>query len=88
MNNYKEDKVWVGALARTNTALKLYFRAAVSVSRGKHDWCKFGRGLNDASFYFAPRDLSRSVIIVKTSFEARPTDEACLSVERLRDFLF
>lgn len=63
-------------------------RAAVNVSsRGKHDWCKFRRGLNDASFYFAPRDLSRSVIIVKTSFEARPTDETCFPpVERLRDF--
>ena len=27
----------------------------LSADRGKHDWCKFHQGPNDASFYFAPR---------------------------------
>ena len=27
----------------------------LSADRGKHDWCKFHEGPNDASFYFAPR---------------------------------
>ena len=83
--------IWEAYIQRWTPADKIRFQICIweqlsASSRGKHDWCKFRRGLNDASFYFAPRDLSRSVIIVKTSFEARPTDETCFGEARLRDF--